>query len=493
MKKYILIIILLVIIAFQFNDIKNISIINNDNSEVFSGEIILIGKKELLNDDKTDYQIEINYRYLQNKNFDLFVNLDDESIYFVNDKNKIYSFDEYTSKEILSCDIFSKLYKYSKPPKEDFKINNESVQIELDSFSWNYKLLNEEYRNNNLSILNFEYNIELPKDSFMELKFDIVPDEIEVKTSLNDKYILEDECLYFKNTEENVFYHITVKWDNELYFGQKTYSINVKINLPFEVILINEEIYAGDLLMIEIKHVDKENVNIDQPFVSNAKVWENNFDCIALIPINYWTESGNYEITITSDKTNEVIVIPIIIKKKDFSVQYLYIDKKIEQETKNEESYEEYALYMNPAREISRDVKYFDGLFIQPVEGRISTEYGMYRYVNDSMTSYRHSGIDIAIDEGTPVKAANSGYVNLSRFLTLTGNTVVIDHGLGIFSVYFHMNSLGVEKDQFVSKGDVIGTVGSTGFSTGPHLHWTMSYYKMNLNPYFFIEKNIGN
>ena len=115
----------------------------------------------------------------------------------------------------------------------------------------------------------------------------------------------------------------------------------------------------------------------------------------------------------------------------------------------------------------------------------------MYRYVNDSITSYRHSGLDIAIDRGTPIMATNSGVVNLAQQLILTGNTIVIDHGLGIFSTYFHMDSLNVENGQMVTKGDIIGTVGSTGFSTGPHLHWTMSYYRTNLDPYLFIKKPI--
>lgn len=104
------------------------------------------------------------------------------------------------------------------------------------------------------------------------------------------------------------------------------------------------------------------------------------------------------------------------------------------------------------------------------------------RYVNDALTSYRHSGTDYAVPKGTPVKAPNNGRVNLSMFLTLTGNTVVIDHGLGLFSVYFHMDSLNVEKGQMVVKGDSIGTVGSTGFSTGPHLHYTTSIGKVNFD-----------
>ena len=187
----------------------------------------------------------------------------------------------------------------------------------------------------------------------------------------------------------------------------------------------------------------------------------------------------------------EDLILPIEIQKREFATQYLYIDETIASETRNDAAYEEYNLYMIPARTNTQDKALFEGLFIQPVEGRISTEFGMYRYVNDSITSYRHSGLDIAIDRGTPIMATNSGVVNLAQQLILTGNTIVIDHGLGIFSTYFHMDSLNVENGQMVTKGDIIGTVGSTGFSTGPHLHWTMSYYRTNLDPYLFIKKPI--
>jgi len=64
------------------------------------------------------------------------------------------------------------------------------------------------------------------------------------------------------------------------------------------------------------------------------------------------------------------------------------------------------------------------------------------------------------------------------------GNTVVIDHGMGLFTSYYHLNTISVEKGQKVSKGDIIGTVGTTGFSTGPHLHYAVSIYNTYVNPY---------
>ena len=122
-----------------------------------------------------------------------------------------------------------------------------------------------------------------------------------------------------------------------------------------------------------------------------------------------------------------------------------------------------------------------------PVSGRLTTEFGETRYVNDFPTSYRHLGLDIAADEGGEVKAANRGKVVLARSLTLTGNTVMIDHGEGLFSVYHHMRDLSVKTGEIVGRGQKIGAVGTTGFSTGPHLHFMISYYSTNLEPGYFL------
>ncbi|MCR4442287.1 MAG: M23 family metallopeptidase [Peptococcaceae bacterium] len=124
-----------------------------------------------------------------------------------------------------------------------------------------------------------------------------------------------------------------------------------------------------------------------------------------------------------------------------------------------------------------------------PVEGKITTEFGLIRYINN-VESGRHSGLDIAAGRGTPVKAANSGTINLARKLNVTGNTVIIDHGLKLYSTYCHMDKILVKEGEEVKKGQVIGQVGSTGFSTGPHLHWNISIGSTFVNPWLFLDKD---
>lgn len=120
--------------------------------------------------------------------------------------------------------------------------------------------------------------------------------------------------------------------------------------------------------------------------------------------------------------------------------------------------------------------------FILPLEGRVSSRYGSIRIINRNPPSY-HSGIDYAVPTGTPVKATNDGVVRLAASLLAYGNIVIIDHGLDISSSYLHLDSMSVTEGERVERGQVIGTVGATGFATGPHLHWEINLGLLPVNP----------
>jgi murein DD-endopeptidase MepM/ murein hydrolase activator NlpD len=126
----------------------------------------------------------------------------------------------------------------------------------------------------------------------------------------------------------------------------------------------------------------------------------------------------------------------------------------------------------------------WDGLFVQPVRGRqrITTDFGQVRYTNGEYTS-RHSAFDIAAALGTDVEAAAGGVVVLAEPLFVSGNAVIIDHGMWLFTSYYHLNEINVSVGDEVAAGDVIGTVGSTGYSTGAHLHYAASVKNQSVNP----------
>ncbi|WP_448580151.1 M23 family metallopeptidase [Thermaurantiacus sp.] len=117
----------------------------------------------------------------------------------------------------------------------------------------------------------------------------------------------------------------------------------------------------------------------------------------------------------------------------------------------------------------------WDEAFVRPVRGRVTGVYGSQRFYGGLPRS-PHWGLDLAAPAGTPVRAPAAGIVRLADGPYLVeGNLVLLDHGAGLTSVYIHLDRIDVKAGDRVARGDVIGTVGTTGRSTGPHLHWGVS------------------
>ena len=140
------------------------------------------------------------------------------------------------------------------------------------------------------------------------------------------------------------------------------------------------------------------------------------------------------------------------------------------------------------ARAINSDLSFFKDQFIMPVEGIISGVYGSQRILNGK-PKWPHYGIDIAAKKGTPIKSSARGVVTMSeKDLYYTGGTIIMDHGHGISSIYSHLESILVSVGDHINQGDIIGTVGSTGRSTGPHLDFRINWFQTRLDPMSLIN-----
>ncbi len=130
---------------------------------------------------------------------------------------------------------------------------------------------------------------------------------------------------------------------------------------------------------------------------------------------------------------------------------------------------------------------YIDTPFILPLHSKITSSFGNKRVFNNILKSY-HSGVDFRAKTGTPIIASNRGRVVLVKNRFFAGNSVIIDHGEGIYSGYYHLSRFAVKKGQMVEKGEVIGYAGATGRVTGPHLHFTIHTGGVCVDPLQFIE-----
>ena len=140
-------------------------------------------------------------------------------------------------------------------------------------------------------------------------------------------------------------------------------------------------------------------------------------------------------------------------------------------------------------RALNSKINYIFQDFIWPVQGIITGVFGSQRILNGKPRR-PHYGIDIAASKGTNILAPTDSIVRMAEDnLYFTGGTIMLDHGHGVTSVYSHLSKLLVKKNQKIKKGHVIGHVGSTGRSTGPHLDWRINWFDQRLDPYLFIKQ----
>ena len=255
-----------------------------------------------------------------------------------------------------------------------------------------------------------------------------------------------------------------------------------------------ENPYPGDFLVIEAAPVEMNNaVTIEFNFpgtVSDYYRFGENLFIVA--GISYDTEPGLYTVTIknTADEDSNILVISDLnIGTKDFHVSRFSVPPSTTVGWTAERLAEDREK-TRIARETTEPYPLWLQKFVLPTEGRISSEYAAIRYINDNPPR-RHNGIDIAADEGVPVVAANRGIVRLAEFLLSGGNTVIIDHGLNLSSTYMHLETLNVSAGQTVERGEQIGTVGMTGYASGPHLHWELNIGHAPVNPMQLLDNDL--
>ncbi len=218
---------------------------------------------------------------------------------------------------------------------------------------------------------------------------------------------------------------------------------------------------------------------------------ENNQDYEGLLGIDMDTKPERYNIRfVATDGSgkDDSQTSSIKVTKADFAVQKLTLPQSMVDldpktlERANRESKRLKELFQNFWNE-----RAWKGAFIRPVEGELSGAFGTRRIINGQPKS-SHTGVDLRAEEGTPVWASNSGRVAMVDELFFTGKSVILDHGWGLYSMYFHLSEARVREGDRIPKGAELGRVGSTGRSTGPHLHWGIILNGARVDPFSLLR-----
>ena len=180
-------------------------------------------------------------------------------------------------------------------------------------------------------------------------------------------------------------------------------------------------------------------------------------------------------------------VFAVPVNAGEFEVQKLTVAPEMVDFT--EETYQRYLAERKELKRVFSQVRLerlWRHSFVKPVEGPITSAFGLRRVFNDKARN-PHSGVDIAASEGTPVASCNDGIIVFAQELYLEGKTIIIDHGYGLYSMYFHLLETRVTEGDEVGVGDCIGQVGATGRVTGPHLHWGIRLLGARVDPYSLL------
>ncbi len=249
----------------------------------------------------------------------------------------------------------------------------------------------------------------------------------------------------------------------------------------------------GDTLFIKIKNatsspeisgkLGKTKINFFQRVVFG--------DPVAIVGIDAKASPGKYDLNINlPDGKN--FKKEILVAKREFPVTDLKVTKELEAKgftpskiVKNIVDKEKPTL--DSVLKVFTSEVYFAGAFMRPLkEIKVGGEFGNIR--KRGTAKFQHLGVDLDASVGTPVGAANDGVVSFSEELDTYGKTLVVNHGIGIYSLYLHLDKIEKKTGEFVEKGEVIAFSGNTGYSIQPHLHFSVKVNGASVDPLRFIQ-----
>jgi murein DD-endopeptidase MepM/ murein hydrolase activator NlpD len=211
---------------------------------------------------------------------------------------------------------------------------------------------------------------------------------------------------------------------------------------------------------------------------------QENGDWLGLMPIPATQTPGPEKITFSSPAQPEEQTADLTVVNAHFATQNVNLAPGIANLHNTPEEME----ILKSFRQNLTGLRYWQDRFIEPVPGCMISPFGVQRYRNHKPTGEYHGGVDLRAAAGTPVRAAADGWVKFAQLITVLGNTVGLDHGQGVETIYMHMEKLAIEPGAPVKQGDVLGYVGTTGRSSGPHLHWTLYVNSVQVNPAQWVK-----
>ena len=216
---------------------------------------------------------------------------------------------------------------------------------------------------------------------------------------------------------------------------------------------------------------------------------------LGLLGIDMQDEPGTYELAVEVKQGEQAkrLSFNVLVAKENFAVEHLTLPKeKVDLDEKATARWRAEQDQVKQALAEDSRLKLWRSNFLEPVNGKRTGIFGSVRVMNGKPRN-PHNGEDIGAPIGTEVAATNDGVVRLTVDHIFSGRGVFVDHGLGFYSMYFHLSEILVKDGDLVKAGQIIGKVGATGRATGPHLHWGVKLNGARVNPYSLLDLPLKN
>lgn len=261
----------------------------------------------------------------------------------------------------------------------------------------------------------------------------------------------------------------------------------------YNALFLDSNVSNGKTVFVEFKKekdVVYEKITMDK---ESYKVFNNPVDAekmYALVPVSYYEKPSSKKIEVYYKEKNSYLTKSMLIniedgkyEKEKIEVTKSKVNPNKEDAKIAEQEYQEAMKIYNSTTAQS----YIKSEFIFPIDSIITSDFGKARVYNDSLQGY-HGGTDFRAKVGTPIYASNDGVVVLAKERFYSGGTVIIDHGQGIYTCYFHMSKFDVACGQKIEKSALIGFSGESGRVSGPHLHFATRVGGVQVDPLQLIS-----
>lgn len=446
-----------------------------------------------------DYYEAVYYCYDKEPVYKYYFSTDPADCYIVDNNGAAYRMSEEDATKFIYSPYGIDLYTSASVPV----LTVGETVVHPANMQWQYLLPSGEYGDAIVPLASSAETAEV--GGSLDLSFDVVPDYMQVQINNGDEVIYND--LYsglsaLKFSDSGILtVKIQAKWYDDstrASYGEGYYEFNINVSAPATFKLGTSTIQHGDFVVITGKNV-KEGAEISfssSPDIGfTPKFFRDGANVYALVPISYDVDySATEQFTIECDGNTSTLTLNVTEKTYRAQNYGISVDKISQYFDGNAKA--AYADGMAPYYANEEPTRYFEGALGYPSSSisnlnTVKTGYGVWRTLTATGGQYRNDGVDFIVGSSATANAAYAGKVIFAGEQTVTGKTVVVDHGWGLKSVYAHLSAISVSEGDTVEKGQELGVVGSTGFTDQIMLHFGLFVFDKPVCPYNYYDSEI--